>query len=591
MRNAETVLAVIHERGRRGLHLEDVYRQLFNPDLYLRAYNRIGRNAGAMTRGTSGDTVDGMSMERIHRLIEDLRFERLRWSPVRRVLIPKTDGKTRPLGIPNFYPDRLLQEVMRSILEAYYEPQFSPRSHGFRPERGCFTALRDITTWTGTRWFIEGDIKGCFDNIDHSTLMEIVGENIRDNRFLRLLLNMLEAGYLEEWTWKPTLSGTPQGGVISPILANIYLDRLDKFVETLIPEFHRGKVRRRLPEYHRAHQALWHHTKLGKPEEYLEPLRRKLQRLDGKVTDDFDADYRRLKYVRYADDFILGFSGPRSEAESIKLRIKEFLGDRLKLELSEAKTLITHARTGGARFLGYDVTARYWSSATRGIITLRLPPKVLEAKKARYMANGKVVSRPELKNDSDFAIVELYGQEYRGFVGYYALAMNRYWLQRLEWIMGGSLLKTLACKHQSSTGKMAKRFRSANYDRGKMYRCLAVEVERAGKTYRATFGGLRLTRDETMGYIPDRPFETDRLSTSRADLLQRLAAGECELCGSKDDIQVHHIRKLADLQVRGQRAKSTWAVAMATRRRKTLVVCYRCHNDIHAGRPTRSRPP
>src|SRR3954465_15471036 len=191
MRDAETTLAIIRERGRRGLHLEDVYRRLYNPDLFLRAYGRIYRNAGAMTKGTTEETVDGMSVGKIRSIIGLLRDERYRWSPVRRTFIPKRNGKLRPLGIPT-WPDKLLQEVIRSILEAYYEPQFSPLSHGFRPERGCHTALREIyITWKGTIWFIEGDIKGCFDNIDHSILLSILREKIDDNRFLNLVKNLL----------------------------------------------------------------------------------------------------------------------------------------------------------------------------------------------------------------------------------------------------------------------------------------------------------------------------------------------------------------------------------------------------------------
>src|SRR5262245_56297451 len=246
MRDAETTLAIIRERGKRGLHLEDVYRRLYNPDLYLRAYGRIYRNDGALTEGTTKETLDGMSMKRIMDTIELLRQERYRWDPVRRAYVPKKGGKRRPLGIPTG-SDKLLQEVIRSILEAYYEPQFSPNSHGFRPGRGCHTALKDIYhAWTGTKWFIEGDIKGCFDNIDHTILLSILREKIHDNRFLILGENLLKAGYLEEWTYRPTLSGTPQGGVISPLLANIYLDRLDKFVEqTLIPEFTRGEFKKR----------------------------------------------------------------------------------------------------------------------------------------------------------------------------------------------------------------------------------------------------------------------------------------------------------------------------------------------------------
>jgi len=215
MRDAATVLGIIRERGRRGLPLEDVYRQLFNPALYLLAYGKLATNAGALTPGTTDETADGMSLKKIQDIITQLRQERYRWTPVRRVYIDKPRStKKRPLGIPT-WSDKLLQEVARLILEAYYEPQFSVHSHGFRPGRGCGTALREIyRTWKGTTWFIEGDISACFDSLDHVVLLSILRENIHDNRFMRLVANLLKAGYLENWVYNRTLSGAPQGGIV-----------------------------------------------------------------------------------------------------------------------------------------------------------------------------------------------------------------------------------------------------------------------------------------------------------------------------------------------------------------------------------------
>ena len=255
MRDAATVLEIIRERGRRGLPLERVYRCLFNPDLYLLAYGKIYRNAGAMTPGTTGETVDGMNLGKIETIIGALRQERYRWTPVRRTYIEKKGtAKKRPLGLPT-WSDKMLQEVIRLILEAYYEPQFSDRSHGFRPGRGCHTALQEIYhQWHGTVWFIEGDITDCFGSLDHSITRSILAEKIRDGRFLRLIDGLLQAGYLEDWRYHATLSGCPQGGVVSPVLSNIYLDRLDKFIEqTLLPAHNRGA--RRTP--YRPYMRLW----------------------------------------------------------------------------------------------------------------------------------------------------------------------------------------------------------------------------------------------------------------------------------------------------------------------------------------------
>ena len=350
MRSAETILDVLRERGRQGLPVERLFRQLFNPQLYLLAYGRIYPNNGAMTPGADGETPDGMSLGRIGRIIDALRHERYRFQPVKRAWIPKKNGKMRPLGLPS-WSDKLVGEVIRMLLEAYYEPQFSGCSHGFRPKRGCHTALSEVAnTWTGTTWFIEGDISDCFGSLDHEVMLSILAEKIHDNRFLRLIKQMLQAGYLEDWVWNATLSGAPQGGVASPVLSNIYLDRLDKFVETvLIPEYTRGSGRAKNPRYFEVWRAIRRARALGDRARERE-LRKQLRALPS--GDPADPGYRRLKYLRYADDHLLGFTGPKAEAEEIRQRLAEFLREDLKLELSQEKTLITHGRTGAARFLG-----------------------------------------------------------------------------------------------------------------------------------------------------------------------------------------------------------------------------------------------
>lgn len=589
MRNAEDILNVIRDRGRRGLPLGDVYRQLYKPELYLRAYGRLYRNEGAMTKGVTPETVDGMSLEKIERTIEALRSETYRWTPARRVQIPKVNqpGKTRPLGIPT-WSDKLLQEVMRSILEAYYEPQFSPRSHGFRPGRGCHTALKEVSdTWKGTRWFIEGDIKGCFDNIDHSVLLDILRERIHDNRIIRLLEAMFKAGYLEDWVYKPTHSGTPQGGVISPILANIYLDRLDQYVEqTLIPDHTRGKKRAHNMEYvslqsraRRARERGDHDT--------AKALEKQFRGMP--CGDPNDPNYRRLRYVRYADDFMLGFIGPRAEAEAIRDNLKQFLADTLHLELSTEKTLITQASTQAAHFLGYEIVARHddsWhDSLGRRVknrqIGLRVPARVVEEKCRTYMRGGKAIHRPELLSSHDYSIVVRYQSEYRGIVQYYQLAENVAWFSKLKWTMETSLLKTLANKHKTSVAKLCRKHRTKVMTDHGPRSCIQVTLPREGKEpLTAYFGGVSLRtkrtaiiRDQIGNYIPP-----------MTELVQRLMAQECEVCGSTEKIEVHHIRKLADLKKPGRREKPFWAQLMAARQRKTLVLCQTCHHDTHLGR-------
>ncbi len=596
MRDAETVLGIIRDRGSRGLPLEDVYRQLFNPNLYLVAYGKISANAGAMTPGVTDETADGMSLEKIQRIIGLLREEKYRWSPARRVHIEKKGStKTRPLGIPT-WSDKLLQEVVRLILEAYYEPQFSPRSHGFRPKRGCHSALKEIyQTWRGTVWFIEGDIKGCFDNLDHGVLLGILRERIHDGRFLRLIENLLKAGYLEDWRYNRTLSGSPQGGVVSPILSNIYLDRLDKYVESVLVSHHtRGTRRKDNHEYGRISSAELRARRRGQLE-LSRQLRKRMWVIPSR--NPSDPDYRRLRYIRYADDFLLGFTGPRSEAEEIKRALGDFLRDELKLELSDEKTLLTHGRTGAARFLGYELVVlhndqkrtkritdgRPTRSVTGGI-GLKVPMDVVREKKARYLQHGKPIHRAELTNDDIFSIVRRYDAEYRGIVEYYRMAYNLHRLGSLEWVMETSLAKTLACKLRISANQVWRRYKTTIQTERGPRAALQVVIAREGKKpLVATWGRTDLVR-RTNVVLNDAP---TIWTESRTEVVERLLADSCELCGSREKVQVHHIRAMKDLQKPGQNEKPFWAQTMVARRRKKLVVCHECHVAIHAGRPTR----
>ena len=361
--------------------------------------------------------MDGTSLVKIDRIIEALRCERFRWTPVRRVNIPKPNGETRALGIPTG-PDKLLQEVIRMILEAYYEPQFSDRSHCFRPGRGCYTALSNLTThWTGVRWFVEGDINGCFDNIDHDVLLSMLGEKLHDNRFLRLLRYLLKAGYVEDWKYGRTQRGTPRGGIVSPILANIYLNRLDKFVENvLIPALTRGTDRRDNREYTRLLNQAARRRKRGNNTEALQ-LRKQMQQLPSRAP--YDPGYRRLRYVRYADDFVLGLIGPMAEAQQVKESLETYLRDSLKLELSSEKTLITHATSQAARFLGYglvnqqanDQFDRNGRRRVNGQIGLRVPTNVIEQHCQANMCKCKPAHRSYLLHDEDFSMVPVNGKE------------------------------------------------------------------------------------------------------------------------------------------------------------------------------------
>ncbi len=595
MQSAETYLELIRERGKKGLPLERVYRQLFNKDLFLMAYGKIYRNKGAMTHGVTDETPDGMSLEKIDAIIKVIRDERYQWLPARRTYIPKKNGKKRPLGMP-VWSDKLVQEVIRLILEAYYEPQFSDHSHGFRPERGCHTALREIHhTWLGTAWFIEGDISQCFDRLDHELLLQILEEKIHDGRFLNLMRELFDAGYMEDWTFNRTLSGVPQGGIVSPILSNILLDKWDKFVETaLIPKYTRGSTRGLNQEYDRLMSRSRYHRQRGNVEK-AEALRKQAQTLPSH--DANDPDYRRLKYVRYADDFLLGFSGPKSEAEEIKQALRDFLRDELKLELSEEKTLITHARSEAAKFLGYEVTVirddpkRFITQKGRdrrslnGKIGLRVPKEVIEAKCQSYMRNKHPIHRATLLQESDFTIFTTYQREFRGMVEYYRLAYNLGTFNKLKWVMEYSLLKTLANKFRMPLPKVVKKYRAEIVVDGKKYKGFQVSIPRKDKKpLVATWGGVSLSWN-SKATLEEQPTTVKR--GNHSELVQRLLAGYCELCGDTKNVEVHHVRGMKDLHTYPGREKPEWVRRMIALKRKTMPLCRTCHEDVTHGRPLR----
>ena len=513
MRTAQTVLTVIQERGKQHKPIERVYKLLFNRDFYLNAYAKLYPNNGAMTKGVTDETVDGMSIQKIDRMIELLREEKYQWKPARREYIPKKNGKKRPLGIPT-WGDKLLQEVMREILEAYYEPQFSNHSHGFRPNRGCHTALQEIQIWKGTRWFIEGDISKYFDTIDHDVLLKILEKNIHDGRFLRLISNMLKAGYLDDWKFNQTISGTPQGGVISPLLANIYLNEFDQWIEnTLIPQYTKGKRQKSNPVYNRMNAEI---SKARKNGDMQTAHKLEVERRNIPSVDPYDENYRRCRYVRYADDFLIGFTGSKADAEEIKAAMHNFLENELHLELSQEKTLITNASSQAAKFLGYEIKAQRANDyidpkgrrGANGAIALFVPAKVIESKCQSFKRKGKVTHRNELLQEDDFSIVQQFQAEYRGLIQYYILAQNLSWFSTLYWVMETSLLKTLACKHRSSMKKQKKKYRTTTTSTsGKEVPCLQVVVPRPSKKpLVATWGGISLVH-KRKAIIEDKPYK------------------------------------------------------------------------------------
>jgi len=602
MQKSHEIQQAMRKLGEKGMPLTRVYRLLFNRNLFLTAYGNIYSNKGALTPGTDeDDTMDGMSVERMENLISLLREEKYYPPPSRRTSVPKKSGGRRHLGLPNG-SYKLVQEVLRIILEAYYEPRFRDSSHGYRPGRGCHTALKHVKTkFQNATWFIEGDIKGCFDNIDHDILLNILKRDIHDGRLIHLIERFLKAGYIEDWQYNKTYSGTPQGGILSPLLSNIYLNELDRFIEDeLMPQYSRGKRRATNLAYKRLSNRIERRRRNGQIEEAqaLELERRQLP-----AVDPNDPNFRRLKYVRYADDWLIGFIGPKSEAFEIKEKVKQFLHEKLRLALSEKKTLITHAKTRSAHFLGYAIsiyqandriTRRSSDGAKRrsinGVVSLAIPKGLVDKKISRYYHGGKITSDTRFLQSSVPHIILTFQQRFRGLVQYYQYAMNVSSLSKLKYAMEISLVKTLAHKLRIKVTQVYKRYKSTHEVNGYTYKVLKVEYDTGKRMSTFHWGAIPLRTNKIIHEpMNDNRYDYERFQyfEQRSDLITRLMADTCEICGANGQCEVHHVRKLSDLKTRWQhkREKPAWVTKMIAMQRKTLIVCKSCHWKIHNGDP------
>lgn len=573
-----------------NVQFDKLYPKLYNKELWLMAYGSIAPKQGNMTAGVDGETIDGMGWKLIETMIADLKMSRYKPSPVQRKYIEKTNGKLRPLGIPSFR-DKLLQTVAKIILEAIYEPQFTNSSHGFRPERSCHTALQQIKKMQGIRWWVEGDIKGFFDHLNHETLINILSQRIKDKRFLHLIHQFLRAGYMEDWKYYPTYSGTPQGANLSPLLSNIYLNELDRWMENKITDFNKGKKRKATSEYRRIRRlkqkAKSHGQKTGDWTEYKAKAN---QLMRTTYADPQDPNFRRMVYVRYADDFLIGIIGDKEEAKITKTQLANFLHDHLQLELSASKTLITNAKDR-VRFLGYDI--KRWNSHKRlryhskqGVITKRtctyqlallLPKDKCQQFCNEYGTTVKWKAQPRLKMlwQSEMEICKTYNAEVRGFLNYYSLADNFTEVgSTILWLTTGSFLSTLACKRRSTKRKVAQSLK-----RGSNKFMLSVETRNGQvKEYPLISSTKHINLTQSTWEIDQKP--NTQMYRVRTELGQRLRANQCEWCGTNDGyMEVHHVRKLSDLK-----GKAIWEKHMIGRQRKTIVMCRECHKALHSGK-------
>lgn len=569
-----------------------LYRYLLREDIYYVAYQRLYSNKGATTKGVDDDTADGFGKAYVDQLIKDLTNGTYKPKPSRRVYIKKSNGKMRPLSIPSFR-DKLLQEVIRMFLEAIYEPTFSDFSHGFRPNRSCHTALKQAKIYfTGSKWFIEGDIKGCFDNIDHNVLIKILERKIKDSKFINLIRSFLKAGYVDDFKYNETYSGCGQGGIISPILANIYLNELDKKIMEIKQRFERPHQNKMTKEYsHMKSKRDYQKAKLktAKEEDRAEILARieKYTKELYKIPRTPDDD-KNIYFVRYADDFLIGVKGSKKDCEEIKQELHDFLKEELKLTLSAEKTLITHS-SNKALFLGYNVTVRrtqnvksvnqngkkYKQRTLNNHVELTIPFDRIE----KFMFERGIVTQTKANTFKsihrkgwlylpDYIIVERYDAELRGILNYYNLAVDYNYLGYFRYLMEYSCLATLAGKHNSTTSKIVKQYRH-----GKYWSIPYLTEKGIEKTKM-----LARLKDCKNGACNDYIVKHRYVKATNASIRDRLQTGKCELCGKEttEPLEVHIVSKLKTLN-----DDKPWKVIMKSKRRKTLVVCPECHKVIH----------
>jgi group II intron reverse transcriptase/maturase len=593
-------LGTISEQGKR---INGLFRLLENPILWHEAYANIYSNKGAMTPGVDEVTLDGFSEERVASIIARLKNGTYRFQPVRRAYVPKKNGKKRPLGISSG-DDKLVQEVVRIILERIYEPIFNDNSHGFRPRRSPHTALEQIRhQWMAVKWFVDMDIRDYFTSIPHDLLMEALKKKIEDNRFLRLIQAMLDAGYLEDWRYHAAYSGVPQGSICAPILANVYLHELDCLMASLKQQFDRGKRRKVNPTYDRYTDKIYRLRKKGDTlkgkegkAQAFQQIRKEIRRVDQlrkglPSHDPFDKDYKRLFYCRFADDFCIGIIGSHADAERIKQEVRQFIQERLKLTIAEEKSHIGHSKKG-VTFVGYELKT-YSSDHTVKVkkgprhttvkslseqIQVHIPPGKLQKfcteKGYGIYETGKTIHKPEWLQLSDAEIILAYNGEFQGLANFYALAIGaKATMSKLEWMWETSLLKTLANKHKTSVNQIVKRLKT---EEGLV---LKLQTERKTRYIRVFRLKYLKKPPPTNPHLDEQP-NTYIWTLSRSEVIKRLNRKQCEYCGTTEGtFEVHHIRKLKDVA----EGKELWKRMMAARHRKTLILCRRCHHQLHAG--------
>ena len=609
----------LRNRAARHKPVQNIYSLLLEEDLHILAYEKLKSSPGNMTPGIDQITLDGYSKCVLQKTIQSLKDHTFRFKPSRRIYIPKPNGSKRPLGIPS-PRDKIVQQVMHMILEAIYEPpekekqkqgshslqkkdqstpsaplDFSEASHAFRRGRGTHTALKTIASWSGIRWFLEGDIEKFFDTIDHSLLESLLKKRIKDQAFNDLYWKAVKAGYVEMGKFQEGMLGVPQGGILSPILSNIYLHEFDIWMDSEVRKsLESGKTSMPSKEYLVLHSKF--HT-LYRKQEKGELSHEETTRLQQAIkqrarTASTKAGYGyRIYYVRYADDFLIGVNGTQHQALQIKQQIQHFFQERLKLTLHWEKTKITHAKDGRAHFLGAEIyrpssrtgdskkirktigTRRFKSRISGTRLALNAPIKKLVEKLAKqgicviqdYSA-GKIIPQGKTSwiNLSSYDIILRYRSLLNNILNYYSFAHNYSRLNWIQFLIQHSAAKLLARKLKLHSRSRA--FHKFGFQ---------LEIKQTeGQRVKSIQLGCRKSLKATKKFRINMPEPLQSVYYSRRS--RTLLFKECILCGSNDQVEMHHIRSL--------KGKSTgFLTVMQAINRKQIPVCRQCHMKIHRG--------